>query len=160
MDRIPGIRNGGSAAPRVPEDLPWPCTLYACSRLTEHHPNCDGNCDNYEPTELQVKLQNIAFAYARNDMSFHGVPEGLPFPGIDVGLVDLLCRIMCLEEWLFEDKGIDREEYDEIFRKTKIEFLQNILDANLDRIKRERTANALGIIEKKPIFGPDGQQIG
>lgn len=160
-DRIPGMHNGGSAGPLVPPDLPYPVTIYQCSGAPEHDASCDGNCDSFEPTESQVKLQNIAREYARNNMSFLGIPLGSPLPqaGIKVDLVEVICRLMTIEEIVFELVGMTREEYDEKYRETKIEFLQDILDSNKEQVKKQQVANALGIVEPK-LLGPDGSPIG
>lgn len=161
--RIPGIRqNGGAHGPVVPPDLPYPCTIYSCSGSTEHTAECDTSCDSFEPTESQVGLQNIAREYARNGMSFVGVPEGIPVPvsGINVDLVELLCRALALEKVVFESVGISREEFDEIYREVKIEFLSNILDANKEVVRKARVADSLGIVQRPALLGPNGEPIG
>lgn len=162
-NRVPGMmQNGGVAGPQVPDDLPFPCTIYACSNDIEHNSRCDGNCESYEPSESQIKLQNVAREYARSGMSFVGVPEGIPlnFPGININLVELLCRIITIEELLFPLTGVSREEFDEMYRTTKIDFLQNVLDNNKEAVKRQHVINSLGLVENSGLLGPDGKPIG
>jgi hypothetical protein len=163
--KVPGIRmnpGNGDTPFEVPPDLEWPCTVYSCTYTTEHAPDCDGNCEANELSEINVKLENLRREYFRNQMSFVGLPEGVPspIPGINVNLIDLLCRIITIEEMVFELVGIDREEYDQKFIQTKFDFLNEILQANKERVRRQRTANALGIVEKPGLLGPDGQPLG
>lgn len=166
QQKIPGIRearmpDNGDSIPNIPPDLEWPVSTYSCSHNTEHAPNCDGSCTEIEWTESQVKIENVRREFARNGMSWIGLPEGLPLPvsGIQVDLVDLLCRVLTLEELAFEIHGINREEYDEKFRENKLEFLQTILDQNKEQVRKARLERTLGL-GKKQIFGPGGEPIG
>lgn len=157
----PSVRDNGEGNPNVPPDLVFPCTIYTCSGNLEHTDECDETCESWEPTENQVKLQNIAREYARNRMSFVGIPQGVPvpIPGISVDLVEVLCRIMAIEEMLFPLVGIEREEFDEKYREHKIEFLQSVLDANKDEVRKARVANSLGIVQHPGLLGPNGEPI-
>jgi hypothetical protein len=153
--------NGGLAG-RVPPDLEYPCTIFECSGMTDHTAECDGTCNIFEPTETEVRLQNIHREFARNGMSMIGIPANVPLPmaGIKVDLLELLCRAMTAESILFELAGIDRAEFDERYRETKIEFLTIILDANKDQVRKQHVANALGIKQGPGLLGPNGEPIG
>ena len=153
MGKIPGTFNGNGPQPEVPPDLPYPCTIVSCSGDLEHTTECDGTCETWEPTENQVKLQNLEREFRRHGFEASGV-------GTNADLTELFLRINALEDIALELYGIDHEEYDELYRGKKIEFLERFLENHLEQLKKARTASALGIIEKKPIIGPDGRPIG
>lgn len=163
------LPENGKSRINVPPDLEWPVTTYTCSMDEQHSPDCSGlasegnenGCEELIWTELQVRLENLRREYARNEMSQVGIPTGVPLPisGIQVDLVDLLCRILTLEELAFEAHGIDREEYDEKYRENKFEFLNEILKANKERVRKAHAQRMLGLPEKR-ILGPGGEPIG
>lgn len=157
MARIPPTTNGNSSTD-VPPDLEYPCTIYECSQATEHTIECDGTCEGWEPTENQVKLQNLAREFAREGMPHNGTIPGLPIPGITVDPVDLVCRLLVLEQFMFGHETIDREEFDEMFRAKKVEFLIEILESNRERVRKRRITDSLGIV-KPGLLGPNGQPI-
>src|ERR1700756_4209738 len=117
--RIPGMRMvpmpaNGNAEVEVPPDLVWdennPPFIHKCSQHTEHNPKCDGNCEGHFFDESEVKLGNEARAWARAGMNFHGVPFGLPFPGITVELFDLELKFELLQQIVLDHEMITWDE--------------------------------------------------
>jgi hypothetical protein len=165
-NQIPGMRmNGNVPNMQIPPDVIWdendPPRIYDCSQHTEHQPTCDGNCESrLVVSEKQAELMNEARAWARLEMPFNGVPFGLPFPGIPVEVVDLLCWLEVTKEQLYEAGIVEEFEFEEKYRDKKLELLRTIRSQHEDRIKRQRVASSLGIIERPPLLGPDGQPIG
>jgi hypothetical protein len=158
---------GNGNSPPVPDDIVWdeenPPLIYSCSQHIEHARFCNGECPTYVANELQVQLMNEARAWARAGMSFHGIPaayrDQIPIQGINVELFDLECRVHVLCEILVEMFNVDGNEIDERYGKFKLMALRNIREENEANVRRQRAANALGIAQKKPIIGPDGQPL-
>lgn len=169
-NRVPGMRemsNGGMGM-EIPPDLVWdeddPPYIYPCSQHTEHHPMCPGN----EPpiqldSELQVEALNEGRRWARAGMSFEGVPAAyqgkVPIPGIAVELVDILMWLDVIKDVVIEMSTMTPFEFEEKFREYKIGFLRGIREANEDKVKKRRVANSLGIVNRPPLLGPDGNPI-
>lgn len=160
--------SNGPSTPEVPADLIWdednPPVIYPCSQDINHDPTCPGN----EPgltldSELQVMLLNEARAWARAGMSFNGIPAAyqnvIPKPGIAVELVDLLIWLQVIKDVVVELSDISEFDFEEKFRERKLSFLQEIRFANEANIRKARVANSIGIVEKPPLLGPDGQPI-
>lgn len=167
-NRVPGTFNGDSMNPDIPPDLVWdednPPRIFPCSQHTEHQRGCPATEDPIElDSELQVNLLNEGRAWARAGMSFKGIPEAyqgaIPIPGINVELVDLLMWLEAVKEVVTEVAGITEFEFQEKFREKKLAFLQIIREANEQRIKKQRVANTLGIIENPGLLGPDGRPL-
>jgi len=153
VSRVPGTyENGNGPHQHVPPDLPYPCVICTCSGEQEHTSECDGSCETWEPTETQVKLQNISREFRRHGLDANSVSTS-------AGLTELFLRIGTTEKILCKMADISEEEYNELYREEKILFLQIFLDNHLQSVKKARTASALGIIDKK-VLGPDGKPIG
>lgn len=154
--KVPGIsmnpRNGDTPF-TIPQDLEWPCKIMGCSGNLEHTDACDGNCEVWEPTENQVKLQNIRHEFMRHGLNADNV-------GTIATLTELYLRLQAAEKLLLDHLEISHDDYDEMYRSEKIEFLEGFLHNHLEEVKRQRTANTLGIIEKPGLLGPDGQPLG
>lgn len=152
--------------PSVPPDIVWdednPPMLFACSNHVFHLPECSGNCNTMRVTEMRVKLINEGLAYARAGMNWHGVPaayaEAIPVPGIRVELTDVLMWLELLRDLVCELAGLSIDEFDDMFTQRKFEMLHSIRERSEAHVKKQRTKNMLGIVDK-PIFGPDGRPL-
>lgn len=162
--KVPGMRSNGATNPAIPPDLEWdednPPEIFPCSQHTEHAPGCPGTEDAIQlDSESQVRLINEARAWARVGMNFTGVPAGFPATGIPVELVDLLVWAQVVREIVIELAGITEFEYEEKFREAKFELLNSIRVRHEDEVKKRRVADQLGIVQRPPLLGPDGQPI-
>ena len=170
-NQIPGIRvnrpNGDSSSD-APDDLVWdesnPPKIYPCSQSVEHHPQCPGNDEAQElDSELQVKLLNEAHAWVRAGMSFGGVPaayqQHIPIAGIKIELVDLLQWLEVIKDVVIEMNDMTEFEFQEKFREKKLAFLQEIRLANEAQVRRQRVADSVGIVQRPPLLGPDGNPL-
>lgn len=165
MNRVPGMHgNGHGENPNVPPDIAWddddPPMIYACSQHTEHNSNCDGECESHILTsELQAKLMNEARAWARQNMVFTGVPVNVPFPGIQVELVDLLCWLEATKQVLIDNDLVEEFKLEESYRERKLNLLQTIRERSEERIRKQRVVDSLGIVQKPGLLGPNGQPL-
>lgn len=166
-NRIAGIRmtpSNGDSSSNIPPDLEWdaenPPFAYECSDYTEHIPGCPG-CDGKFYDESEVTLSNEAKAWARAGMVFKGSPDSmmnLPFVGgIPVEIYSLEKKFEVLMQVIIEAGLITQEDLDIKYRLHKAAMLKRIREANEDRVKKERTAQQLGIPTR--LIGPDGQPL-
>lgn len=168
--RIPRMNapgNGLHPHIEVPDDLVWdednPPIIYPCSQHTEHHPfECPGP-DKCPPIQLdsesQVMLLNEGRAWSRAGMNWHGIPMNFPGNGIPVEIVDLLIYIEVMKPMLLQLTDTTEFELEEAFREKKLKMLTTIRGRHEDRVRKQRVANTLGIVEKPPLLGPDGRPI-
>lgn len=162
---LPMASLNGDNASHVPADVVWdeenPMTIYMCSQDIEHDPRCNGLCPSYTPTKSQVDLINEARAWARAGMSFFGIPtaykDTVPIAGINVELFDLECKFQAVRSMLVEKLDMDEDEFEEMFRETKLEAMRGIREQNEAAVRRERMRSL--IPAKPPILGPDGGPI-
>lgn len=169
-NRIPGMResSNGEMGMEIPPDLVWdeddPPYIYPCSQHSEHHPMCPGNEDAIQlDSESQVEILNEGRRWARAGMAFNGIPAAyqgkIPITGIAVELVDLLMWLDVVKDMVIELSGSTPFEFEERYRDYKIKFLREIREANEDKIKKARVANSIGVVERPPLLGPDGNPI-
>lgn len=157
----------GNAPTNIPADVVWdennPPVIYACSQYTEHDPACEGDCESQVATENLVKLMNEGFAYRRAGMSYYGIVASysmIPVSGIPVEVFDVMMLVEVLRDHIVETTDITEDELHEKFRIHKYEFLHNVREASEARVRKQRAANALGIVEGPGLLGPDGNPIG
>lgn len=161
--KVPGMRNGNSSQ-YVPPDIKWdendPPVIFACSQHTEHHPQCERNCERMMTTEALVNLLNEARAWARIEMVPLGLPKSLangPFNGVNIDILDTDITATVLKEIILEKfDDIDEEDINERFRIAKYNKLHAIRETIEPDIKQARLKAQLGV---NPIIGPDGRPL-
>lgn len=166
-NHIPGMRiPNGNSIMEVPPDLVWdednPPIIFGCTQHTEHHPQCPqgSECPPIQlDSESQVDLLNEARAWNRAGMNYHGLPFGFPGQGIPVEILDLLIWVEAMKDVVIELSGISEFEFEEKFRERKLGLLQQVRGKHEDRVRRQRVASSIGIVEKPPLLGPDGRPL-
>jgi len=160
--------NGDSpGASHVPPNLEWegePITVFNCSQHISHMPGCNQGCgETIIDTELEVEAINEGRIWARQGMSFRGLPAVLmnvPFSGIQYDGFDLLCWVVSINKVLVENGIASVEEINQTFLEEKLRRMKELREQWEPEIKERRTRVQLGLRDKPNIIGPDGKPMG
>lgn len=155
MAKIPPKRNNPNRnnppQPEVPSDLVFdplnPIVLHTCTNtVDEHSPNCDGLCEKYTMTKLDIDITNEMRAWARAGMNTNGI-------SVDVFEMDM--TVSAAFELMFEKGILDRNEWMQKKRELTLEKLREIRKNVEPQIRRQRIT-AVGMPK---LLGPNGEII-
>jgi hypothetical protein len=128
--------------------------VYKCSGGLDHNPDCPGDCGTERLSDLDIAIHQERKRWDELGMSYFGSLRGTGIPGVPVDVFLLEVSLFALIEYL-QEKGVieDQEEVDNIFRKTILERMTRIREANEEDIKRSR--RQAGIALPVPELSPE-----
>lgn len=107
------------------------------------------------------ELEDEIKEWDKEKLFINGYPDFMApdVKGIPIDLLQLHVSIIFLGEFIKEHLQISEEDFDVMYQQRFTLYLRNLREANIERIRKERTLGPSLAVAQSKLLGPNGEPL-